>query len=83
MHARHAREVWRFPTEHQVTGSPTVLGDSLYCGSVDGYLYCLDIRSGRLRWRFHTEGPITGSPAITDDRLYIGSNDHKVYALLT
>jgi outer membrane protein assembly factor BamB len=51
-------------------------------GSVDGSLYCIDMRSGRKRWQFSTGGPITGTPLITNGVLYIGSTDHKLYALL-
>jgi outer membrane protein assembly factor BamB len=49
---------------------------------VDGYLYCLEYRTGRLRWKFGTEGQIIGSPLVYDDIVYIGSTDHQVYALL-
>jgi outer membrane protein assembly factor BamB len=53
----------------------------LYCGSVDGYLYCLEYRTGRLRWKYHTAKPITGTPAPSEDAVFIGSNDHRLYAL--
>jgi outer membrane protein assembly factor BamB len=65
-----------------VTGSPIIYKDSLYCGSVDGYLYCLEYRTGRLRWKYKTNGPITGTPAASDDVIYIGSTDHSIYALM-
>jgi outer membrane protein assembly factor BamB len=54
----------------------------VYCGSVDGQLYCLEVRSGRLRWKYATKGPITGTPLVYDDIVYIGSTDHQIYALL-
>ena len=54
----------------------------MYVGSVDGSLYCLDMRTGRKRWQFRTGGPITGTPVIANGVVYIGSNDHKLYALL-
>ncbi|MCH7567635.1 MAG: PQQ-binding-like beta-propeller repeat protein, partial [Nitrospirae bacterium] len=63
--------------------SPTIFEDSIFCGSVDGSMYCLDMRSGRKRWQFQTGGPITGTPTVSDNRIYFGSNDHRVYALLT
>ena len=62
--------------------SPIIYKDSLYFGSVDNTLYCLEYRSGRLRWKFETKGPITGSPLAFDDIVYIGSTDHHMYALL-
>ena len=65
-----------------MTGSPIVHEDSVYVGSVDGSLYCIDMRSGRKRWQFHTGGPITGTPMIATGAVYVGSTDHKIYALL-
>jgi outer membrane protein assembly factor BamB len=78
---RNAKEVWRFRTENQVSSSPVVYKDSIYCGSVDGSLYCLEYRSGRLRWKFESKAAITGSPVVLDDIVYFGSTDHHVYAL--
>jgi outer membrane protein assembly factor BamB len=74
--------MWRYTTDHQVTGSPIVHRDAVYCGSVDGSLYCLDAASGRMRWRYQTEGPITGTPVAHEDMIFIGSTDKKVYAFL-
>jgi outer membrane protein assembly factor BamB len=79
---RMTKDTWTFNTENQVTGSPIIYKDSLYCGSVDGFLYCLEYRTGRLRWKFQTRGAITGTPIAVDDLVYIGSTDHRLYALL-
>jgi outer membrane protein assembly factor BamB len=48
---------------------------------VDGSLYCLEYRTGRLRWKFEAKAAITGSPVVFDDIVYFGSTDHHVYAL--
>ena len=78
----NAREIWRFQTGHQVSGSPVIHKDSVFCGSADGILYCLEYRTGRQRWKFNTGGPITSSPIVYNDILYVGSADHILYALL-
>jgi outer membrane protein assembly factor BamB len=77
-----AKEIWSFSTDNQVTSSPIAYQDSVYCGSVDGAMYCLEFRTGRLRWKYQTGGPITGTAAIANGVLYFGSNDHKVYAIV-
>jgi outer membrane protein assembly factor BamB len=81
--SRSAKEVWRFSTEHQVTGSPIIYKDSLYCGSVDGFLYCLEYRTGRMRWKYNTGRPVTGSPTAYEDIIYVGSTNNRVYALVS
>jgi eukaryotic-like serine/threonine-protein kinase len=76
-----SKELWRYRTEHQVSSSPVVYKDSLYCGSVDGPCIVLSIVpvvcAGSLDRR-----SITGSPLVYDDIVYVGSTDHQVYALL-
>jgi len=79
---KSAKELWAFETENQVTGSPIVHQDSVYCGSVDGSFYCLELRTGRLRWKHQTGGPITGTPFAQDEMVYIGSTDKCIYAFL-
>jgi outer membrane protein assembly factor BamB len=49
--------------------------------SVDGNMYCLEYRTGRLRWKFESKAAIAGSPVVLDDIVYFGSTDHHVYAL--
>ena len=53
----------------------------MYFGGVDGNVYSVEAKNGRLRWSFKTGGPIPGSPVVHEGVVYIGSMDHKVYAL--
>src|SRR5688572_13200163 len=43
---------WRFLTEGDVVGSPTVLGQTVYIGSGDGRMYALDRATGTRKWAF-------------------------------
>ncbi|MSR60891.1 MAG: sigma-70 family RNA polymerase sigma factor [Planctomycetes bacterium] len=40
-------------TGQNAFGSPTVVGDSLVFGNLDGNLYVHDLERGKLAWRFH------------------------------
>ena len=42
---------WRFYADGAIRFAPQVSNEHLYFGSDDGYIYCLDAHSGRLRWR--------------------------------
>jgi outer membrane protein assembly factor BamB len=59
----------------QPRSSPLVIGGSVYVGSVDGKLYCLDAATGDVRWSYQTYGPILGSPMYYNGVVYIASLD--------
>ncbi|HEX7070066.1 MAG TPA: PQQ-binding-like beta-propeller repeat protein [Rhodothermales bacterium] len=66
----------------EIASSPTIVGRSLYVGSVDGSLYALDPATGQERWSFATPEPIISSPAVASDgTIYVGSMDGTVRAI--
>lgn len=61
-------------------GEPT--NGRVYVGSLDGFLYALDLETGTRLWRFATGGPIKSSAAAGDDGVvYFGSGDSYLYAV--
>ncbi|MDQ3820960.1 MAG: PQQ-binding-like beta-propeller repeat protein, partial [Acidobacteriota bacterium] len=64
-------------------GQPAVVGDRVYFGSADSYVYCLKRSDGSLIWKYKTTDSAKSSPAIEGDRLVIGNLDHTVYCLNT
>ncbi len=89
--ANSGNQLWKTPTPGQVipimTGtypewrsSPTMVGDKVYVGSLDGKLYCLDANSGNIAWTIQTTGAIMSTPTyIAGDGLYFASVDGFVY----
>jgi len=81
-------EVWTFTTDAPVRVAPAVCSDGVFAGSDDGVLYCLDVKSGRLKWK-HRAAPdderimgndrlisrwaVRGGPAIRDGVVYFGA----------
>lgn len=61
--------------------SPLVADGRFYCGSGDGHVYALDVRTGALNWKFKTGDVVHASPALAEGVLYIGSWDTFLYAL--
>ena len=39
--------LWEFPTEHGWVTSVAIVGDHVYAPSLTGYLYCLDVKTGK------------------------------------
>lgn len=79
---------WTFRTGAAIHSSPTLVGDVLYFGSDDDYVYAVDARQGTLRWKSNERNksiPLTddavGSPVYYNGVIYINSSDMKLWAL--
>ncbi|MBI3943506.1 MAG: PQQ-binding-like beta-propeller repeat protein [Chloroflexi bacterium] len=90
-------EEWRFPTFNWILSRPAVEYYAVYFGSMDGYIYALDGRSGAMVWRYRAgrhlqyapsvvPGSIAceavcGSPLVDHGTVYCGADDGFMYAL--
>lgn len=57
------RPVWRFQGQPGYSGfpeAPVLIGDTLYAGSGDTYVYALALASGEQRWRVKLPSSVTG-----------------------
>lgn len=74
-------EVWEFGNGKLNRGEISIDDKSIYFGSSDNQLYCLNKDNGVLRWKFSTNGEIVSKPLLIDDSVYFGSFDGFVYCL--
>lgn len=65
--------VWKFVTRGQVNSSPVVVGNRVYVGSKDGYLYEVNLSEGSLSEKFQIGRSISASPAVGEGCLVIGA----------
>ncbi len=81
---------WTFDAAGRIQTCPTVIGDTLFFGARDGYLYSLDAASGKLKWKFQVETQtalrynhwgIRSSCQYVDGHIYFGDNFTKVHCL--
>ncbi len=81
---------WTFEAQGRIQTCPTVVGDTLFFGSRDGYLYSLDSATGKLKWKFQVDFQTTlrfnhwgirSSCQYVDGRIYFGDNFTKVHCL--
>lgn len=66
---------WKFETGARIHSSPVISDDKLICGSDDGYIYCLDAKSGKLLWNLKTNSYIDSTPTIDKKKVYVTGND--------
>lgn len=44
---------WSFHASGRIFSKPILVGDNLYFGATDGYIYCLSKSTGNQKWRYH------------------------------
>lgn len=75
------KPLWSFECEDEIRSSPLYENGSIYIGSYDNNLYCINAANGEFQWKYPTEGGIVGKPVIQDGTVFIGSEDKSVYAI--
>lgn len=55
--------------------------NAVYVGSGSGYVYALDLDTGKPKWEYKTGGVVHSSPALYNGTIYIGSWDSNLYAI--
>lgn len=78
--ARSGEPVWT-QSLGGVWASPEHADGSIYVGTTDGKMSCLDAKTGRSRWSFQTGSDIYTAPALDAENVYFGSWDGHYYAL--
>ena len=76
--------LWNYSTGAGVWSTPAVVSGSVYVGSRDGNVYCLNASTGAPSWNYQTGTVIEfSSPAVADGYVYIGANNGNIYCLNT
>jgi polyvinyl alcohol dehydrogenase (cytochrome) len=65
--------LWRQPTASVVSGTPVVVGDTVFAGDTSGNVYALRASDGQVRWRTNLDGAaITATATVLRGRVVIG-----------
>jgi serine/threonine protein kinase len=74
---------WRARAKRGITSSPSVADDIIYYGSIDGFMYAMDVETGWGVWRFRMMKGTVSSPTINENYVYFGSADEHIYCIDT
>ena len=61
-------------------GGPTVLGNLLVVGTLDGHVYAMDAATGKQLWSAEVDDEVISPPAIDAGVVYVRTNSGNVYA---
>jgi len=61
------------------TMSTACIADGLmYICDLAGYLYCLDVKTGKKHWRHDLKAAVWGSPMLVGENIYVGDEDGDI-----
>ncbi len=63
---------------HRTISSVAIHDGLLYAADLNGFLYCLDARTGQHHWTYDLAAAVWGSPFVVDGKVYIGDEDGDV-----
>jgi len=58
-----------------------MLGDRVYFGGLDGFIYAVEANSGKLAWKSNLGARISTSIAAQGHDIYLGTADRHLYRL--
>jgi outer membrane protein assembly factor BamB/tRNA A-37 threonylcarbamoyl transferase component Bud32 len=75
------KPLWVFQCEDEIRGAPLYHQGSVYIGSYDHNLYCLNAAEGKLIWKYATDGGVVTRPAAYEGDIFIGSEDQRLHVV--
>jgi len=71
---------WTFPIKGGIVSPLMASGGSAYFGGGDGYLYSVDVETGKENWKYNLRNPVISQPTLSHGRLFVTTTDDVVYA---
>lgn len=73
---------WRFDAKEGIASSAAIVDGMVYVGCDAGFLYAIDLKTGKEKWKFSTnQAPIESSPTVLDGMVFFGDDDGVMHAL--
>jgi len=57
----------------------TIIDDVLYISELQGFLHCLDVKTGKKYWQYDTKGAIWGSTYFADGKIYLATEGGDLF----
>ena len=75
--------VWQRGGEdfYRTMSTVSIADGLLYVADLSGFLYCLDVQTGRHYWTYDTFAAVWGSTLVADGKVYLGDEDGDVAIL--
>ena len=69
---------WQSGATDRVYSTPAIVGDKISSGSIDGFLHCADIESGRKYYQYQTNGIINSELLVYKNYVILVSGNDLI-----
>ena len=66
-------QLWSCPVGKHCVTTPAVCQGLVFVSDCEGFVYCVDAKTGQVHWKHDAGGEIWGSALIADGRVYVGT----------
>jgi outer membrane protein assembly factor BamB len=66
--------LWQFKAKDSIESAVAIANGVVYVGSMDEYLYALDLKTGAKKWAYKA-GSIKAAPSFSEGSIYVGNID--------
>lgn len=78
---RNNNVVWRRNIPTKFYSNPSSDGEVIISAGIDGKVYCLDFKTGKIIWEFRSSSPIFSGTVIKDNFVFVGNNTGDLYKI--
>ena len=64
--------LWAFDAEDGIESTAAIAEGTVYVGSLEGYLYAINLENGQLEWKYQASGEVKSSPTVFSNVVYFG-----------
>jgi len=72
-------QLWNIETGGGVFNTPVISSNSVFSGNRDGFVYEVDLLSGKLIRKFYVGSPVTAKISIWKNMLFVGEGVHDLH----
>ncbi|MCK5642902.1 MAG: PQQ-binding-like beta-propeller repeat protein, partial [Gammaproteobacteria bacterium] len=81
--AQNKQKLWDFNVgDIDALAEPVISGDKVFQGTMEGYLYALNLTGGwndkRIAWKYKAQGSVNTAVAVEDGKVFFGANGGSV-----
>ena len=75
--------LWTFEAGDGIESTAAISEGTVYVSSLDGFLYAVDLESGKLKWKYQATDEIKSSPSVLNKVVYFGDELGTFHAVDT